>query len=73
MLRTIGVLIIVQMHDWESQKDSLSEIPYVLHDENGYYISGMTEKIETREKMILIARFWAIRRYRYIKTGQAMQ
>lgn len=67
------MLIIVQMHEWESQEDSLSEIPYVLHDENGYYISVTTERIETRERMVEFAKFWATRLHGYIKTGQAMQ
>lgn len=62
---------IVQMPDLEGRSDSLHDT-HRLHDASGYYVC-VQGKVDTRERMVGIAKFWATRLHRYIKTGQAMQ
>ncbi len=62
---------ILQMPDLEGRNPSLNDT-HRLYDSEGYYVC-IQGKVESREKMIGAAKFWATRLHRYIKTGQAMQ
>ena len=62
---------IVQMPSLGGRNSALSET-HRLYDSAGYYVCVLG-KVETKKKMIAVAKFWATRLRRYIKTGQAMQ